>query len=199
MVCKESGLFQMQKRKRLRSGLPTVKRHSLFASRGEPRDPGATPHGEDHRLPQEARALVALVLLVPKARACRRSGLACPPGAPWAPVGTLESLKLDSGTCSPQGRTLRRPQTSLRPRSCHPGGITISLHTREPSSVLTPASPGDQGGLPCTQTRALRPCGLCERTPKQQNPSLISRQGPGSATARGPGYQVQADPHDASS
>lgn len=120
-------------------------------------------------------------------------------GPPWAPVGTLESLKLDSGTCSPQGRTLRRPQTSLRPRSCHPGGTTISLHTREPSSVLTPASPGDQGGLPCTQTRALRPCGLCERTPKQQNPSLISPQGPGSATARGPGYQVQADPHDASS
>lgn len=85
MVCTEPGLFQMQKRKRLQSGLPTVKRHSLFASQGEPHDPGAAPHGEDHRPPQEGRAPVALVLLGPKARACHRSGLAFPPGPPGEP------------------------------------------------------------------------------------------------------------------
>ena len=83
IVCTESGLFQMQKRKRLQSRLPTVKRHSLFASQGEPHDPGAAPHGQDHRPPQEGRAPGALVLLAPKARACRRSGLAFPPGPPW--------------------------------------------------------------------------------------------------------------------
>lgn len=58
---------------------------------------------------------VALVRLAPKVRTCHRSGLACPPRTPWAPVGSLEILKLDSGNCSPHGRTLRRPQTPRGP------------------------------------------------------------------------------------
>lgn len=105
----------MKKRKRLQTGLPTLNRQLLFAGQGEPRDPGTVPNGEDHRPPQAGRAPCGLVRLAPKVRTCHRSGLACPPRTPWAPVGSLEILKLDSGNCSPHGRTLRRPQTPRGP------------------------------------------------------------------------------------